>query len=189
VTPIEFRVDLAFVQALRCVEHRIPTDCRLQHSGFVLALGLRYGLAGAAATHQLLVSADESEVEAIRNATKDWEQLVSSHVRLNLIRRMPSGRLPVSHEQVGIYSGHAFREYFSSYHRHCALPMCLDEAARAFCTRHHAEIGKGWAWYRARRARTVFSATTAESIRFASLFYDRRKADLEEVPEIALLGE
>ncbi len=189
MTPIEYRVDHALMQALRCVEFRLPTNPLLQNPGYVNALALRYGLVGAAATHQLLVSADDSEVGPIQHASREWHRLVAGHVTVHLGHRIPSGRRPVDADQIGDLSGQALRAYLAVYHRDSALDECLDEAAKVYSARHHTEITKGWPWYRARRARNVFSTTTAESIRFASLFFDRRSANLEEVGEIALLGE
>ena len=63
--PIEYRVDTAYMQALKCVEFRLPRDPRLPRDEYLLSLGLRYGLAGAAATHQLLLSAGEDDEEPV----------------------------------------------------------------------------------------------------------------------------
>jgi len=189
VTPLEYRVDTALTQALRCVEHRVPSNTQLMHPGFVLALGLRYGLVEAAASHNLLENAQDSEHSAIRTATKEWNHSVAEHVRVHLAKKAPAFRLPLDEKYVGRLSESVLREYFSIYHRHCSLATSLEHLSRGFASKHHAEIGSGWPWYRFRRARTAFAGTTVESIRFASLFFDRRKADLEEVAEIALLGE
>src|SRR5579871_5472227 len=100
MTPIEHRVDVAFLQALNCAEHRVPRDCRLQHPAFALAWGIRYGVLGAAATHELLTTTEDYEVGAVRSATKDWQRLVDSHVCLSKMTRTPAGRELVDHELV-----------------------------------------------------------------------------------------
>jgi len=189
MTPIEYRVDSAFLQALNCAEHRIPRDLRLQQPAFELALGMRYGLLAAAATHELFDTTDESEMAAVRSATKDWERLVDSHVRLNMMRRMPSGRPKVDQERVAQYSDETFHQYLSGYRCGYSLLVCLEGVLRTVTGRYHAEITRGWPWYGLMGARRVFLASSTESIRFALLFFDRRKAHLDELPEIALLGE
>lgn len=189
MTPIEHRVDSAFLQALNCAEHRVPRDVRLQPPAFSLALGLRYGLLGAAATHELFTTTEESQMPALRSATKDWEHLVDTHVRLNMLRRMPEGRQSVDHELVARYSEAAFHEYLSGYFRGCSLSACLDSVVRILTGRYRVEVTKGWPWYQAMRAKRIFGGCSAESLRFALLFFERRKAQIQEVPEIALLGE
>ena len=189
MTPIEYRVDSAFLQALNCAEHRIPGDLRLRQPAFALAWGIRYGLLGAAATHELFATTDESDIGAVRRATKDWEHLVDTHVRLNMMRRIPVGRPRVDQEQVARYSDETFHEYLSGYCRGCSLHVCLEGVIHKVTSRYHTEVTRDWPWYRSPRARRIFSASNLESLRFALLFFDRRKAHLEEVPEIALLGE
>jgi hypothetical protein len=189
MTPIEYRVDTAFLQALRCVEYRIPVDDRLQHSAFTLALGVRYGLVGAAATHQLLINADEFEIAAIRTAASDWDHLVSGHLRHHLLKKIKGPHNVLDAERVGKIAGEILRDYFASYPKHPALNLCLEATGKSFADKHHSEIGRGWAWFRMRKARSIFAVATAESVRFAILFFERRKVDLEEVAEIALLGE
>ena len=187
--PIDYRVDTAYMQALHCVEFRLPRDIKLPHDAYGLALGLRYGLIGAAATHQLLLSAGPDEEGAVRTAAAGWKDHVSEHLRSHLVPRLPARALPVDPEQVGDYAGSVMEIYLSIFHRACGLGVCLEEAGRAFASRHKPAIRRGWPWFRFRKAHEVFRHTTSESVRFAGLFFERRQADLEEVQEIALLGE
>jgi hypothetical protein len=150
---------------------------------------LRYGLVGAAATHQLLLSAGPDEEVAIRTAAGSWTNHVADHVRLHMAQRLPARALPIDPDQVGDLAESVVEIYLAVFHRACGLGVCLEESAHAFTSRHKASIRRGWSWFRYRKAHEVFRLTTIESVRYAGLFFERRQADLEEVPEIALLGE
>jgi hypothetical protein len=54
---------------------------------------------------------------------------------------------------------------------------------------HRQDIRHGWGWLRAHRGERLFNDLAASSQTFAMNFSERRKFDLEEVREIAILGE
>ena len=187
--PIDFRVDHTYSHALRCVEYRVPRDQRLLVSGLELSLALRYGLTGAAATHQLLASGDESDRSAILSAAEGWGELVIDHLHERVADRLPISPESLDTARIACAAEEVIQDYLAIYRRFTTPDGALAGVARIFQQRHSVAICRGWRWFRRRKAKELFRQVAAESVCFASLFYERRKADVDEVPEIALLGE
>jgi len=187
--PIEYRSDIEFIQAVRCVEYRLPPIGQLRKQGYVLTLGLRYGLVGIAATFHLLETASGEDERTVLNATKSYAQIVEDHVRFELLNRVP---LPVDlgfPVAIGRCAERPLRIALPLLQRLCPLETCLEEAAERYTSENIYGIKMNWPWYRRRAAIREFRSYTQESLSFALHFFERRQYDLEEVPEIALLGE
>jgi hypothetical protein len=187
--PIEYKADIEYIQALRCVEYRLPVVGKLQKQGYLLALGLRYGLVGIAATNHLLESATGEDERCVLNITRSWPRIVEDHVRYELLKRLPFPcdiAIPVA---VGRYSERALRLALPLLHRVSTLEKALQDTCDQFCSEHVAAIRMNWPWYLRRAAVREFNRCSKESLSFALHFSERRQYDLEEVPEIALLGE
>ena len=87
--PIDVRVDTTFTQALRCVQYRLPFSEGYRVPGYLFALGIRYGMVGMAASHHLLVTADDHEEARVLSLAESWPELVEDHVRWDVAHRLP----------------------------------------------------------------------------------------------------
>lgn len=187
--PIEEQADLAFLQALRAVEYRVPRDENLKRSAQVLALSLRYGLMGMAATHHLLSTSDPEDEFEILTLMDEYTCAIEDHVRFEVADRLPFTLSPGLPTMIGRLASEPLRDYIPLYRRFCPLNHALHVTSAIFSTQHRDAICEGWFWPIRSRAIPHFHRSVAESIVFAQLFFERRQADLDELPEIALIGE
>jgi hypothetical protein len=187
--PIDVRVDTTFSQALRCVEYRLPSPKGYRPPGYVFALGVRYGLMGMAASHHLLITADDFEEPGVVRMMDSWPNLVEDHVRWDMMERLPfSDGSNVPH-LIGRISALPFAAYLPLYRRICPLNLALELVSEAIAEENKGMIYEGWSWFKRKAAMRLFKQTLQESACFAMNFFERRQADLDEVPEIALIGE
>lgn len=187
--PIEYRSDIAFLQALRCVEYRVPPMGDLRKPGYVLSLGLRYGLMGIAATFHLLETASSEDEKVVMRLTQAWPRIVEDHVRFELQHHVPFPvdlAFPVA---VSRCAERPLRIVMPLLQRLCPLENCLQEACDQFIAENMYGIRLNWPLFKRRRALQAFQKLAQQSTGFALHFFERRQYDLEEVPEIALLGE
>jgi hypothetical protein len=187
--PIEERVDLIFWQALKCVEYRIPREPALKRPGMLLSLGLRYGLMGAAAAHYLINTSTESESEELGALFFAWPGMVEDHVRWEVRHRLPfpsSEAMPVL---LGRLAKKPLQIHLSQHPELVAVDRCLEIVVEEFCKEHEATIVAGWHPFARRKAKKAFERVTHDSLAFANRFYDRRECGIDEIPEIALIGD
>ena len=187
--PIEHRTDLTFNQALKCVSYRLPMRSGLKSPAVELSLGLRYGLMGAAAAHHLLLSCPDQDEQSLLGHLFCYGELVSDHVR----EQVKDGYYAFSDKglpgRIGELAREPLMSYLPLYKRLCPLELCLSVACDEFALAHQAQILSGWNLLTRRRARREFQAISDQSYGYALCFFERRQVDLDEVPEIALLGE
>lgn len=186
---IENQTGIDFEQALRCVSFRIPREARLKPTGMFLALALRYGLVGAAAFQHLLSEATRSERSLVLNRISDWPQLVAEHVQYEIAPRMGMEMQPEVARQIGLWATHPVEICLPLFQEVCPLDVCLEVAAEDFAVEHGPQIRYGWNILLRKRAERAFREVADESVAFSKAFFERRQYDLEEVREIALLGE
>jgi hypothetical protein len=187
--PIDVRADTTFTQALRCVQYRLPGFDGYKAPGYALALGARYGMVGIAASHHLLVTAEDHEEARVLATIESWPSLVEDHVRWDIAHRLSFGALwDASHLVAGI-SSLPLQAYLPLYKRMCPLANALDHIERRLVVENRAMIFEGWPWLRRKSALRRFQTGLRESNQFAMHFFERRQADLDELPEIALIGE
>ncbi len=187
--PIDVRTETTFSQALRCAQFRLPRSDGYRAPGYVLALGIRYGMIGMAAGHHLLLSADEDEEQRVFAMMETWSSFVEDHVRWEIAHRVPfpiNGNMP---HVIGRVSSLPILAYAPLYKRLCPLSRALEIVGDAVVAENRAMIFEGWSWFRRRTAMRLFIETLSETQEFAINFFERRQADLDEVPEIALIGE
>jgi hypothetical protein len=187
--PIEERVDFAFYQALKCVEYRIPRNAHLRRPGALLALGLRYGLMGASAAHFLILTSTEAESEELGELFHSWPGMVEDHVRWEIRHRLPFPSSDAMPMLVGRMAKRPLQIHLSQHPELVPLEKCLDIAVEEFAREHLATIQAGWPIFARRKARKLFSESCEQSKAFAMRFYERREWGIEEVPEIALIGD
>lgn len=186
--PINELLDLNFTQALRCVEYRLPTGYGLDFDAFAEALGLRYGLLGAAAAHHLLSSCSPDEEAQIQEHLDSWPFEVFEHVRCIVLDRVEfnNGTLATI---VSAYADQPLQTYLSMYRRLCPLDWALTIAKDAYLQEKIEPDWRFWLYWKRRKEQKALLEAADESYRYAMTFYERRLADLEELPEIALIGE
>lgn len=187
--PIEYRTDQDFRQALRCVEYRTASLTELRPRGFLLALGLRYGLMGIASVQHLLELASPDEERTVYEAAVNWSQVVADHIRHSSFHRLPPGSDVETADHVGRLAQLPLQSAIPLLRRHSPLAVCLGVATSDYLASHRQDIRHGWGWLRTRHGEQLFGDLAATSQMMAMNFSERRKADLDEVREIALLGE
>ena len=187
--PIEYQVDLEYLQALRCVEYRIPRCDSLQKPGYIATLGLRYGLIGAAATYHLLSSCSNDERPSVLAATRSWPRLVEDHICYELIDDVPISNDPTFPITVARFAERPILLALPLMDRFLTLNLCLEAVCHIYESEVEDQIYSQWPWYRRRSALVEYRKKTSQSLSYALHFYERRLYDLHEVPEIALLGE
>jgi hypothetical protein len=187
--PIEERADIAYMQALRCVEFRIPKADGTRQPGYLVALALRYGLVGMAATHHLLLSADLDEEPDVLALMRCWPRMVEDHVRWDVLHKLPFDDLRAAPSQVGRLAYKPMATYLPLYRRLYPLEQCLNACIEEFRQAHSPSVAEGWLWFLRPLAFRHFHRLCQESHQYALHFFERREANLEELPEIALLGE
>src|SRR5579885_2288590 len=187
--PIDEKVDVNFMQALRCVNHRLPQRYQLRRTGYAFALGLRYGLIGAATSHHLLVNCDATEEHDVLGLVHHWPAMVEEHVRWAVIPRLPFQPSPAFPSLVGRLAYRPLQQYLALYRRLCPLEQALQIAADVYAHDHPSAATDGWPWWYRGRASKRFREASEDSIRYACSFFERRELDIEEVPEIAVLDE
>lgn len=187
--PLDEKLDVNFMQALKCVGFRLHNRHQLKRNAYAHLLGLRYGLVGAAATHQLLTRCEVVEEQEALALIRSWPIMVEEHVRWAAGPRLSFSRGDACASLVASVAGRTMQTYLMLYRRICPLDSALAIARDVFLEEHRGIAGEGWLWWQKARARKRFRTAADESLAIALHFYDRREADLDEVPEIALIGE
>lgn len=187
--PIDERVDLVFLQALRCVEYRIPRQTGLRRPGEVLALGLRYGLMGAAAAHYLILTSTESESEELGDLFVAWPGMVEDHVRWEIRHRLQFTASDAMPMLMGRLAKRPLQIHLSQHPELVPVQRCLEIAVEEYSREHDSSIVAGWPLYGRRKARRQFEQISRDSLDYARRFYERRECGIDEIPEIALIGD
>jgi len=187
--PIDEKVDVNFMQALRCVTYRLPQRYDLRRTGYAFALGLRYGLIGAATSHHLLVNCEATEEHQVLGLVHHWPAMVEEHVRWAVIPRLPFQPSPAFPSLVGRLAYRPLQSYLALYRRLCPLEQALHIATEIYVQDHPSAAHEGWPWWARAKAVRRYREASEDSIRFTQRFFDRQELDLEEVAEIAILGE
>lgn len=187
--PIEDRADTAYMEALRCVSFRIPNPDGLSPVGYALALGLRYGLLGIAATHHLFLSSEPSDETEVLAFIRSWPLMVEEHIRGELAPDLP---IPAGESfciQVSHYAHEPLRQYLGMWRQGVPLERCLSLAVERFVVENESAERRPWHLFHRRGGNAQFRVEASKSLLYAMHFFERREYGLPEVREIALLGE
>jgi hypothetical protein len=187
--PIEYRSDIEYIRAVRCVEYRLPKQGQLRKQGFVLALGHRYGLMAIAATFHLLETASSEDERLVLSSARAWPRIVEDHVRFELLSRIPFQVDLMFPTAVSRCAERPLRIALPLLKQLSPLEACLEESTERYIAENMYGIKMNWPWYKRRAAVREFRKHAQESVTYALHFFERRQYDLDEVPEIALLGE
>lgn len=187
--PIDVRSDAVYLQALTCVEHRLPPPQTLKTQGYVLSLGLRYGLLGIASTFYLLQFASSDDEQAVVRLSRQWPRLVEDHVRFVLLPRLPFAADAVLPLAISRCAERPLELALPLLKRLCPLDSCLSESTKRFTFESRFGIRQGWPLLKRRTAAREFRKQAELSTGFALQFFERRLYALDEVSEIALIGE
>lgn len=187
--PIQYRAEIALSEAMLCVEYRLPPTDGFRRDGYFMALALRYGLVATAAAHHLLQTTHQDEQAFLLQTLEGLPGTVLYNLRSRVLRSLPDSlRNPIP-AWFGVVAEEPVTDLVGQYPMNESLELSLSRSVGAFERRHQDEILNGWNAWRKRAAMTAFRDQASLSMHFALAHYDRRMADLPEVPEIALLGE
>lgn len=188
--PIQKLAGKAFLEALHCVEYRVPEMGSLRGSSYLLGLALRYGLVGAAAAHYVLLSTgNEEEEQEVLGLAQSWPEMVEEHMRHFVRHRLPFNADPTVPSIVGQLAYQPVGVSLRLFHFCCPLDQTLLAAADQYAVDYRRVLVGNCSLFQRRKIRREFYTMSAKSVGFALHFFERRQAELEELPEIALLGE
>jgi len=152
-----------------------------------MALGLRYGLVGCATAHHLLISESPLTERSVKKQVGNLGTLIDCHVET---LKPEFRRRIVGHEwRVPAAAMEILEMYVPQYRWLFALDLSLSMIIDQFSEAHRHEIAMGCGFFGRWRSRREFQIAANDSYGFALGFFERRLAEIEEVPEIALLGE
>ena len=186
--PIHDRAGVTYDQALKCVRFRVPRWGEWDSTAYLTLLGLRYGLVGVAASHALVLSTDPGEEHELMAEMRGWPDRVQGACEELRDRsgeflspEAARGVARCAYEPIEVYVPQC--RCLGSLER--SLALALDE----FLDHHSRDLTHGTRWLKKRRAMAQARQNAEQSGRYALNFFERRRAGLEEVREIALLDE
>lgn len=187
--PIQERAELVFAEGLKCVEYRLPHRYQFKRSPFLLSLALRYGLVGSAASLFVLEMADHREERDLKALFGFWPVMVADHYLEQVAPNLPFADSRSSATAVGRLSAAPLRLAMALRRQLLPLSKTLELASDVYYRDHKNEVGQGTWIFGRKQLNATFCQATEDSIRYALNFFDRRRAALEEVREIALFDE
>ncbi|RYG39183.1 hypothetical protein EON81_01625 [bacterium] len=179
----------AFDQALVSASYRVPTAESVPTEVWLAATALRYGLFGCASAHALLIEAGSDDEVWILDHLGEIGQTVADHYLEHVLPRAPQGVDMTSAWRVGEMAQLVADDFAPLGRRVPSVDVALRLATESFGQTRDQSIFSSLPWWRRRDAHRKYNALVDESLVFAENFYGRRLLDLDEVREIALLGE
>lgn len=176
--------------ALRCVEYRVPKLHLLRTPAYLLSLALRYGLVGAAATHHLLLEArNEEEVQDVLDAVSRYPDMVEEHLVQFVEERLPVLIQPEAPYMIGRIAYRPLSLAVAGFEQFVPIEETLGKIARNFGQENRRAMFVRTPLFHRRRTLAEFQVVAEKSLTYALNFFERRQAELDEVPQIALIGE
>lgn len=187
--PLDLRTDSSLCQALTCAELRYPRPSKLPSHLFDLAVGLRYALIGIAAAHFVLLECDPGDKRSVVAQMSGFGGMIRASVEqegcLHPHRRLSEG----AEDATSAIFDRLFERYLDLISLYCPIDLVLSILIEEFGQAHAKKMRRrGWP-FPSRSLRRSFDLESQQTLKFAICFFERRKFDVEEVPEIALLGE
>ena len=187
--PIQERAELALVQSLRCVQYRPPNRFGFKPRAYACALGLRYGLIGAAAATFSLEIAAPLEERDLNSVFRYWPLMVAEHFKTEMSYRVAVQLDELAPATIARLSSGPLKLCLALHKQFLPLSRILEIATEVFHRDHRNDVTSDhWLFARAHSMK-IFRSASSESLRFANCFFERQRAGLDEVSEIALLGE
>jgi len=187
--PIQVRAELALVQGLRCVQYRPPNRFGFKPRAYACAVGLRYGLIGAAAATFSLEIADPVEERDLNSVFRYWPLMVAEHFKTEMSYRVAIQLDELAPATIARLSSAPLKLCLGLRKQFLPLSRILEIASEVFHRDHRNDVIADHWLFGKTHALKIFRDASQESIRFANCFFERQRAGLDEVSEIALLGE
>ena len=187
---IEQKVGETYLMALRCVEYRIPKPGDLRTPAYLLSVARRYGLVGAAATHHLLLDArDEDEMQDVLDSAGCFPDMVEEHLVQFVERKLPVLMVPEAPYMIGRIAYRPLSVAIASFDQFIPIDVSLRRMSINFGRENRRAMYVGTPLLRRRRTLAEFQLVAEKSLFYALNFFERRQADLEEVAQIAMIGD
>lgn len=178
------------MMALRCVEYRIPRPGTFRTPAYLLSLALRYGLVGAAATHHLLLDArDEDEVQDVLDAASSYPDMIEEHLVQFVEEKLPVRIQPEAPYMIGRIAYRPVSVTIAGFDKFVPLDVCLGRIGETFGRENRRALFVGTPLWQRRRTLAEFQVLAEKSVLYALNFFERRQAELDEVPQIAMIGD
>lgn len=144
---------------------------------------------GTAAAFYALETADIDEEPELKTVFQSWPLMVVDHFRHEIAYRLPFEGEPNQAQVVAKLSSSPLRVSLALRKQFLPLQRVLEISSDIFCRDHRGDItSDSWMFGKLKTVK-LFKLLADESIRFSLCFLERRRVGLEEVSEIALLGE
>jgi hypothetical protein len=154
-----------------------------------LTVCLRFGILGIGASHYVLKRASNSERISLLSELRRFGTMIREHLEENRISEYSHQISPGCSRQAQEIYGELFDRYVTLSNLNGPLDLVLSILVEEFVQKHSAQCGKRLILFRNRRLERAFDVQAQRSLQFALNFVERRSYDLEELPEIALIGE
>lgn len=171
------------------MQFRLLNRLPVQPNAYNHALGLRYGLIGISAAFYALETADTQEERELRNIFQNWPGMVYDHFRHEVAYKLPFEPDEEAIQVISRLSGNPLRLGLTLRRQFLPLQRVLDIAADRFLSECKRDLLSDTWILRRPRTMKEFRLASEDSVKFALAFFDRRRCGLEELSEIALLGE
>jgi hypothetical protein len=176
-------------QALRCVAFRLPLDVPMSSAMVEGVLGLRYGLIGATAVFPMLQEGFDRQGDVPTYLATEFPAAVERHLLQEVDANLRKRGILVSSERIRDMVAFCMNVFLNAVERKMSLPNALAETADAFAEHYNRTIARGVPLWQRPGLKQKLDDQAKHTLRFCGNFFQRRLHDLEEVPEIALLGE
>lgn len=186
---IQSKTQRALEQALDGASFHVPWSEASSAESWLALVGLRYGLFTCAAFHALLADAQSDDEIWVLDSLTEVAGPVAEHFTKHVLPHAPAGIDPSSAWRAGEMAQLVTDDYAPLFHRVPGLELALGLTTESFCEARMRSVLATYPVWQRLAAKKRFQGAVHASLRFAQSHYERRLLDLQEVPEIALLGE
>jgi hypothetical protein len=187
--PIDLTVDNSLSQALTCAEFRFPRGHRMPTVATDLTVALRFVLLGIGASHFVLRQAPRSENDRLVSELRYFGTMIAEQLELDRISNFACKISPDCPQKAREIYGELFDRYIFLSKLNGPLDLVLSILVEEFVNAHLQEFGRKFFVFRNLSLERAFDQEAQKSLRYTVNFVERRKLDLEELAEIALIGE
>jgi hypothetical protein len=189
--PIDFKIDSSLTQALTCGEYRFPKAGSMSPLSYDLSVSLRFALLGIAACHFALKDCPPQEQDEHFPELRFFGTMIREHLDQE---RVLCVSIPPTFSNDSLELAQAtFAEIFDRYVElrtfRCPLDLAMNIIVEEFTERSKPYLKSKYRFWGSKKGLQAFQIESEKSHRFALNFYERRHYELEELPEIALIGE
>ncbi len=186
---IDSTIDSSFCSALTCAELRFPKAHTMPRVALDSSVSLRFGLLGIAASQFILKDVPVRDQPAIIPDLRFFGTMIAEQLE----RSRLSASAHIVSEHCVDNCRNAYSEMFDRYielrQMNGPSELILAVLVEEFNRRSLQKFSRGFLRFWHRRTEREFKSQAQKSLQYALNFLERRRYGVEEVAEIALIGE